>query len=115
MKFHKAGKTSREISELLSVTVQTINNWKRSLINQSEDWLMEVRIGKGFPSKISDDIYLKEFTNFPTAFNREIAVKLGVSTSTVIYHRRLLKFSNKKATTTYKESDPELKKTLMKN
>lgn len=108
LRLHKSGKSVIEISQILGVSRQTIYDW----IKQSESKLLKVpnpNTQKPTPKLSELDAYIKKH---PFAFNKEIAQALQMSRSAVQRWRKKLGYSRKKAKTTYKESNPELKKTL---
>jgi transposase len=111
LRMQKAGKSVIEIAQTLGVKRQTIYNWKAL---KEEELLKE-------PSKTTretklDLVKFKEYLEKnPFAFHREVAEVFGMKKSAAHKWRKKLGLTRKKAKTTYKESDEELKKSSDKN
>ena len=80
----------------------------------SEDSLLKVNKPSGKPPKYTVEELKKVFDANPQLFNRELGELLSMGLTTVHYHRVKMGYTNKKATTTYRESNPVLKKTSLK-
>ena len=102
----KAGKKVVEIAQTLGVSRQTIHSWKK--LDEIKLLTEPSKNTRKPPQKLEE---LREYiTQNPFAFNREIAKALETNKSNIQRWRRRLGFKRKKAKTTYKEADPELKK-----
>ena len=110
LNLYKKGSKPIEIASILNVTRQTVTNWIRRIKLNSEENFFNIYKPKGRPLTINIDELKKEFEINRTAYNREIADKFNSNDSTIAYWRHKLGYSKKKARTTYKESNPELKK-----
>lgn len=114
LRLYKQGKTPIEVATSIGVTRQTITNWIRLLSSKGEEFFFETRYNSK-KSKL-DLVKLREvFKDNPTKFNWEIAKQFYCSYNLIRYFRKKWGLTNKKARTTYKESDPALKKTFKKD
>ena len=108
-RMHKMGKKVAEIAQILGVKRQTIHQWKKMgenqlLIEPSKNTIKPLEIAK-FQEYVDQN---------PFAFNKEIAPVFGVTKSTIQRWKKRLGFTRKKAKTSYKEADLELKKSSKK-
>lgn len=111
LRLYKANKSISEIAQILGLTRQTIYNWKK--LEESKLLTIPSLNTRKPPAKLQElNEYIKQN---PFAFNKEIAKELNTSKSSIQRWRQRLNISRKKAKTTYKESDIELKKTSNKN
>jgi transposase len=101
-----------EIANILNVTRQTITNWIRKIKSNNEEKLFDIYKPKGHPLTLNIDKLKQEFETNKTAYNREIAEKFNSNNSTIAYWRHKLGYTNKKGRATYRESNPELKKSI---
>jgi transposase len=107
-RMHRAGKSTREIATAIGRTVQTVNSLKKL---SDEELFTEPNKSTRTPS--FDIEKLRQYiTDNPFAYNTEIGRVFNKGKSTIHRWRHRLGFKRKKAKTTYKESDVELKKTL---
>jgi transposase len=103
----KMGSSAVEIAKAIGKTRQTVYNLKK----QDEDKLL-IEPSKNTRKPTFDVEALKQhFTDNKFAFNKEIGKVFSKGKSTIHRWRNKLGFKRKKAKTTYKESDDELKKT----
>lgn len=114
LRLNNQNKKPIEIANILGLARQTITNWKARIKNKPESQLLEIGNKGGKPSKLDIEALKVEFESNRFGLNREIAQKFGVSKSLIQYFRQRLGYTKKVANTTYKEADPELKKTLKK-
>jgi transposase len=107
-RMNKIGSSAVEIAKAIGRSRQTVYNLKK----QNDDKLL-IEPSKNTRKPTFDVEALKKyFTDNNFAFNKEIGKVFGKGKSTIHRWRNKLGFKRKKAKTTYKESDDELKKTL---
>jgi transposase len=107
-RMNKAGSSAMAISAAIGKNIQTIYNLRKI----SDDKLL-LEPNKSTRKPSFDVAALKKYiTDNPFAFNKEIGLVFGKSKNTIQKWRHRLGFRRKKAKTTYKEADKELKKTL---
>jgi transposase len=110
LRLNEAKKPVVEIAAIIGVSRQTIYNWRKI---EKEKLLTE-------PSKttVKPSFDISELKDYiianPFAFNKEIAVVFGKSKNTIQKWRSRMGFKRKKAKTSYKEADLELKKSFKK-
>ncbi len=113
IRMNKTGRSAKEISETIGVKIRTIFNWKQIVSKQNGERLLLTEPPKNTRKPLLDLIKLKQhIIDNPFAFNKEIAVVFGVKKSTIHKWRHRLGFKRKKAKTTHREADQELKKTF---
>jgi hypothetical protein len=104
----KLGSSAVLIAATTGVKIRNIYNWDKL----SEEELL-VEPNKNTRKPTFDIEALKQYiTENPFAFNKEISKVFGKHENTIQYWRSKLGFKRKKAKTTYREADDELKKTL---
>ena len=102
-----------DIAKSVGLSIRTIYNWK-ALIKKDggeEELLSEPPSNTRKPTFKVIDLKSRIEQN-PFEFNKELAIVFGKSESTIQRWRHKLGFKRKKAKTTYREANPELKKTL---
>lgn len=110
----KMSKSTSEIAQVLGVSRRTIFNWKKIVKEYNEDKLFTE------PSKttVKPSFNTQELKEFmlanPSNFYKETAKKFNKSISTIHRYSKKFGITRKKFKTTYKESDPELKKSSKK-
>jgi transposase len=108
LRMNKAGFSAVEIAKVIGKSRQTVHNWR----NIDEAKLLS----DPNPNTQKSSIDLVKFKQYiednPFAFNRELATEFNSAIKTVHKWKHRLGFNRKKAKTTYKEADDELKKTL---
>ena len=108
LRMNKAGLSAVAIAATIGTSRQTVYNWRNTL---EDKLLVDINYSTRKPS-----IDLVEFKKYieenPFVFNRELAAKFKRGIKTVHKWRHKLGFKRKKAKTTYKEANDELKKTL---
>jgi transposase len=107
LRMNKAGVSAVEIAKVIGKSRQTVHKWR----NIDESKLMS----DPNPNTQKPSIDLLEFKKYleanPFAFNRELVDEFGGTIKTMHKWKHRLGFNRKKARTTYKEADDELKKT----
>ena len=107
LRMNKAGLSAVAIAATIGLSRQTVYNWRNTL---EDKLLVDISHSTRKPS-----IDLVEFKKYiednPFVFNRELAAKFKRGIKTVHKWRHKLGFKRKKAKTTYKEANDELKKT----
>ena len=107
LRMNKAGLSAVAIAATIGLSRQTVYNWRNTL---EDKLLVDISYSTRKPS-----IDLVEFKKYiednPFVFNRELAAKFKRGIKTVHKWRHKLGFKRKKAKTTYKEANDELKKT----
>jgi transposase len=112
LRLHKQKQKPIEIAKTLNITRQTITNWIRLLKIQSEEYFLTIRTPSDSKTPIVNEVQLKElFSRYKTATNLQIAQMTDLSKTTIHKHRTRYGYTYKVASKTYKQSDPELKKT----
>ena len=107
LRMKKLNKPVEEIAEVIGVTIRSVKNWSKLT---EEEILHE-------PNKIThttklDLIKFKDYIQAnPTMFNKEIGEVFGIKKTNVSKWIYKLGFVRKQVRTTYREADPELKKT----
>jgi hypothetical protein len=108
LRMKKLGSSAVSIAAATGVKIRNIYNWDKL---SDEELLVEPNKSANKPS--FDIEALKQYINDnPFAFNKEIGKVFGKHKNTIQYWRSKLGFKRKKAKTTYREADSELKKTL---
>lgn len=110
---NKLDKNVSDIAKSVGLSIRTIYNWK-ALVKKDggeEKLLSEPASSTRKPTFIVADLKLRIEQN-PFEFNKELAIVFGKSDSTIQRWRHKLGFKRKKAKTTYREANLELKKTL---
>jgi transposase len=106
-RMHKAGLSAVEIAKLIGKSRQTVYNLKKL----DEDKLL-LEPDKNTRKPTFDlDALNTHFMDNKFDFNYEVAAVFKKGKSTIHRWRHKLGFNRKKAKTTYKEADDELKKT----
>ena len=108
LRMNKAGSSAVEIAKVIGKTRQTIYNWRNT---EEGKLLTDQKLNTRKPS-IDLVLFKKYVEDNPFAFNRELAFKFNSCIKTVHKWKNRLGFKRKKAKTTYKEADQDLKKTL---
>jgi uncharacterized protein YjcR len=108
---YNQGIKSEKIGETLGITGRTVRNWITLVKDQGQNRLMKIFKPKTMTTFLDLDKLKQEFETNKTAFNREIAVKFNCSTKTIEQWRKRFGYTKKKGRTTYRESNPALKKT----
>jgi transposase len=103
----KMGSSTTEIAKAIGKSRQTVYNLKK----QDDDKLLLVPSKNTRKPTFDVEVLKQYFTDNKFAFNKEIGKVFGKSKSTIHRWRNKLGFKRKKAKTTYKESNDELKKT----
>jgi hypothetical protein len=109
---HKSGKKPPEISEVTGIKIRTVYSYLKILETQGEEkvLLQPPKNTRQPPPKL---MKLKDYIEEnPFAFNKEIAIVLQTHKNNIQRWRHKLSLMRKKAKTTYKEADTELKKSL---
>jgi transposase len=112
---YKLGKTVAEINEITGIKIRTIYNHIKTLKERGEGKLLSnpPKNTRKPPAKL---VKLKEYIQEnPFTFNKEVAIALKTNKTNIQRWRKKLGLTRKKAKTTYKESDEELKKSSYKN
>lgn len=112
IRMNKLGKTPQEISQNTGIKIRTVYGYLRILKTQGEEKVLSQpsKNTRQPPPKLTQ---LKEYIqDNPFAFNKEIAVALQTHKNNIQRWRQKLGLFRKKSKTTYKESSPELKKSL---
>ena len=112
LRMFKLGKSAKEISETTGIKIRTVYNYLKIFKTEGETKvLLEPPKNTRIPSpKIA---ILKEYVrNNPFAFNKEAAVALQTHKNNIQRWKQNLGLTRKKAKTSYKEADPDLKKIL---
>jgi uncharacterized protein YjcR len=109
-RMHKMGKKVAEIAKILAIKRQTIYNWKKL----DQDRLMLESSQKTRQTKLDLVKFQEYLEENPAKFNREIGEVFGIKKSTAHKWKKRLGFTRKKAKTSYKEADLELKKSSKK-
>lgn len=104
----KLGKSIIEISQLIGISRQSLWYWTKMT---EEELLKVVKINTRTPS-IDEDKFKQYYIDNPLSFDWEASLVFNVSKTTIQRWRDKLKITRKVTTKTYKESKPELKKTL---
>jgi transposase len=108
LRMHKLGKSAKEIAAVTGIKLRNIYNWKKLT---EEELLREP--DKNTRKPTFDIKKLQEhFEAHPFDFNKEIGLIFSKNKNTIQKWRHKLGFKRKKAKTTYKESDENLKKTF---
>jgi Transposase len=108
LRMKKLGSSAVEIAAATGVKIRNVYNWDKL----SEEELL-VEPNKSTRKPTFDIEALKQYiTDNPFAFNIEIGKVFRKHKNTIQYWRSKLGFKRKKAKTTYREADDELKKTL---
>jgi Transposase len=108
LRMKKLGSSAVLIAAATGVKIRNVYNWDKL----SEEELL-VEPNKNTRKPTFDIEALKQYiTDNPFAFNKEIGKVFGKHKNTIQYWRSKLGFKRKKAKTTYREADSELKKTL---
>jgi hypothetical protein len=108
LRMKKLGSSAVEIAAATGVKIRSVKDWGKLT---DEEILREPDKSTRKPS--FDVETLKQYINDnPFAFNKEIGEVFGKHKNTIQYWRSKLGFKRKKAKTTYREADQELKKTL---
>jgi transposase len=107
-RMNKGGSSAVEIAKAIGKTRQTVYN-----LRKLEDDKLLVETSKNTRIASFDVEALKQYiTDNPFDFNKEVGIVFGKSKSTIDRWRHKLGFKRKKAKTTYREANQELKKTL---
>ena len=107
LRMNKAGSSAVSIAKVIGKTRQTVYNWRNTeeqklLSNPNKSTYVE----PDFIPKLK-----QYFENNPFDFNKEIGTKFDLGKSSIHRWRHKLGFKRKKAKTTYREADSDLKKT----
>jgi transposase len=106
-RMNNSGYSAVDIAKAIGKTRQTVYNLRKI----KDDELL-IKPDKNTRKPTFDiDALKKHITDKPYDFNKEVGLVFGKSKSTIQRWRVKLGFSRKKARTTYKESDQDLKKT----
>lgn len=107
LRMNKAGSSAVAIAKVIGKSRQTVHKWR----NIDEVKLMS----EPDPITRKPSIDLNEFKKYiednPFVFNRELAIKFKRGIKTVHKWKYRLGFRRKKAKTTYREANEDLKKT----
>lgn len=111
LRMKKLGSSAVEIAAATGVKIRSVKDWA----NLTEEEILR-EPNKSTRKPTFDIEALKKYiTDNPFAFNKEIGKVFGKHQNTIQYWRSKLGFKRKKAKTTYREADDELKKTLKPN
>ena len=102
----KVGKSVSEIAQTLGVKRQTVYNWQK--LDESNLLVEPSKNTRKPPPKLEE--FKKYVEEHAFEFNKEIAPVFNTSKSSIQRWRQRLDFTRKKAKTSYKESDEDLKK-----
>ena len=105
---NKAGFSAVLIAAAIGRNIQTVYNLRKV---ESVKLLVEPDKNTRKPTFDLDELK-KHITDKPFAFNKEVGLVFKKSKSTIQRWRSRLGFKRKKAKTTYKEANVELKKTF---
>ena len=108
----KAGKSVSETAQTLGIKRQTVYNWQK--LNESNLLIEPSKNTRKPPPKLEEFKKYVEEQEHAFEFNKEIATAFNTTKSTIQRWRQRLDFTRKKAKTTYKEADSELKKNSKK-
>ena len=108
LRMNKSGISAIEIAKVIGKSRQTVHNWKNT---QEDKLLSDPKSSTRVPS-IDLVAFEKYIQDNPFAYNRELAVEFNICNKTAHKWKLRLGFKRKKAKTTYKEADEDLKKTL---
>ena len=106
LRMQESGKKVTDIAQTLGVTRQTIYDWKK--LDENKLFTEPPKNTSKPPPQLEE--LRKYIEDNPFAFNKEIAPVFNKTKSTIQRWRQKLGFRRKKAKTTYKEANPELKK-----
>jgi len=99
-------RTPEQVSRLLGLGYNTVRQWYNKLKKTGN---LENAPLERAPKKINPVELERYIEENPLALDIEVAKKFNVSPSTIRYWYRKLDITRKKAQTTYKEADEELK------
>lgn len=106
-RMNKAGLSAVEIADAIGKTRQTVYNWRKI-----DDVKLFIEPEKNTRKPSIDLVEFKKYIeDNPFVFNRELAKRFNCGLKTAHKWRHRLGFKRKKAKTTYRESNEELKKT----
>jgi Transposase len=108
LRMKKLGSSAVSIAAATGVKIRSVYNWGKLT---DEEILHEPDKNTRKPS-FDIEALKKYITDNPFAFNKEVGEVFGKHENTIQYWRSKLGFKRKKAKTTYREADQELKKTL---
>jgi len=112
LRMQKAGKSVSETAQTLGIKRQTVYNWQK--LNESNLLIEPSKNTRKPPPKLEEFKKYVEEQEHAFEFNKEIATAFNTTKSTIQRWRQRLDFTRKKAKTTYKEADSELKKNSKK-
>lgn len=107
-RMNKAGSSAVSIAAAIGRSIQTVYNLRKV---EDDKLLIQPSFNTRKPTFDLDQLK-KHITQKPFEFNTEVGLVFKKSKSTIQRWRSKLGFKRKKAKTTYKESNDELKKTL---
>lgn len=110
LRLKNQGKGIIEIANIVGVSRQTVNNWNKVIAEYGEERFLKEPSKSTRKPSIDLKLLKKYIEENPSAFNKEIAIVFNSSKNVIQKFRQRLGFNRKKFKTTYKESDPELKK-----
>jgi Transposase len=108
LRLKKQGKGLIEISDTIGVSRQSLWTWSK----MTDEELMKIGNKSTRQPSIDLENLQKYYLENPYKFDWEVGLVFGVAKSTIQKWREKLKITRKVTTKSYKEANPELKKTL---